>query len=165
MCNAFARLELCLTYDNVLIIIFRKCPNTKYYDIISLGGCASSVHIMQLVRIQPRKTQQVIQYRVLGALAVRQGLSVGQKECEPKCVSVKLLSLIKYKLQKSIRSSSQQTIMVISIMRDIMKVLLGSQDQASITLPIYAYLGGLNISILSSNLFTRSCKLSDRNGY
>ena len=29
---------MCLTYDNVLIIIFRKCPNNKYYDIISLGG-------------------------------------------------------------------------------------------------------------------------------
>lgn len=29
---------MCLIYDIVLIVNFRKCPNSKYYDIISLGG-------------------------------------------------------------------------------------------------------------------------------
>lgn len=29
---------MCLTYDNVLIVNFRKCPNSNYHDIISNGG-------------------------------------------------------------------------------------------------------------------------------
>lgn len=29
---------MCLFYDNVLIVNFRKCPNNKNYDIISPGG-------------------------------------------------------------------------------------------------------------------------------
>ena len=30
--------DVCLFYDNVLIVNFRKCPNNKYHDIISIGG-------------------------------------------------------------------------------------------------------------------------------
>ena len=30
--------NLCLFYDNVLIVIFRKCPNINYHGIISVGG-------------------------------------------------------------------------------------------------------------------------------
>lgn len=29
---------MCLFYDNVLMFIFRKCPNIKYYGIIPIGG-------------------------------------------------------------------------------------------------------------------------------
>ena len=34
----FLSMSMCLTYNNVLIVIFRKCPHNKYYEIISLGG-------------------------------------------------------------------------------------------------------------------------------
>ena len=56
---------MCLFYDNVLIVSFRKCPNNKYHDIIYI-----EVLIMKKVEL---RTMEQIKYEIIKNLIDNNG--------------------------------------------------------------------------------------------
>ena len=95
-----------------------------------MGGCASSVQIIQCgERPHPvkRSEQPVLS---LGAEAARLGLSVGRGAREPQCESVKRSSPVSYIKRKSILSSKSQTAMG-NRKREVVQVPPGSKSVAS----------------------------------